>query len=50
MSKFIVHLVGDEEEYEFHDREAALDFIDESPSGGELIEVLSLDALNADLI
>jgi len=47
---FLVLLNGDPEEYTFEEQQDAEDAIRESPNGGEWFEIVSLDALDSDLI
>lgn len=50
MSKYIVYLHNDEEEYVFFDKSEAERFIEESDVEGELIEFIPLEYINTDLI
>jgi hypothetical protein len=50
MSYFLVMIKGDSEEYHFYNQEDAENFIKESSSEGEWVEIISLDSLNPDLI
>lgn len=43
-------LKGDPEEYRFDSQEDAEDFIEESYTEGEWVEIISLESLNPDLI
>lgn len=51
MITFLVMLNGDDEhQYEFLTQDDAERFIEESPHGGDWVELISLDSLNPDLI